>query len=162
VHRALVGNLHQPLALIGVERALDRDHAVDLVQHALPRFAFLAVYCVNLAVLQRHGDAIERQRLAVGIHSHRHGGAGAKACKHEIIRAGSAILAADGNGFVRQHLVRTRGDDLLELAVARFAHHDVARPLARGSGGLRCDGLDIAFGPGGDNAGDIGSIALAG
>ena len=34
MHRALVGDFHQPLALIGVERAFHRDHPVDLVEHA--------------------------------------------------------------------------------------------------------------------------------
>src|SRR5262249_12323857 len=76
VHRALVCDLHQPLALVGVERAFHGDHAIDLVQHALLRLALLAVLCVDLAVLQRDGDAIERQRLAIGIEPHGHGGAG--------------------------------------------------------------------------------------
>jgi hypothetical protein len=58
--------------LIGIQRALDFDHAVDLIQHTLPRFALCTIFRVNLAVLQRHRDAIERQRLAIGIHPHRH------------------------------------------------------------------------------------------
>ena len=35
VHRAFVGDLHQPLALLGVELAVDRDLALDLVEHAV-------------------------------------------------------------------------------------------------------------------------------
>ena len=34
MHRAFVGDFHQSLALVGVERALDADHALDLVEHA--------------------------------------------------------------------------------------------------------------------------------
>src|SRR5690349_887136 len=37
VYRAFVGDLHQPLALVGIEIALDADHAVDLVELALAR-----------------------------------------------------------------------------------------------------------------------------
>src|SRR5436305_10592793 len=48
MHRALVGDFHQPLALVGVECAFDADDALDLVEHALPGLAFLAIPCVDL------------------------------------------------------------------------------------------------------------------
>ena len=74
---------------------------------------------------------------------------------------GSAVLAAGGNGLIRQHLMRPDGDRLLEFAVAGFAHHDVARRFAEIGRWLRRDGIDIALGPGGDDVGDIGGVALA-
>src|SRR5437660_151679 len=46
VHRTLVGDFHQPLALLGVERALHGDDPVDLVQHAIAGLAFPAILCV--------------------------------------------------------------------------------------------------------------------
>ena len=97
VHRALVGDLHQALALIGVEVRL-RSRSRGRSDRSMPfaGFAFGAIFRVDLAVLQRHRDALERQRFAVGIHPHRHRGAGAKAGEHEIIRPGSAVLAAGG------------------------------------------------------------------
>ena len=48
VHRALVRDLHQLLALLGIERTVHRDIALDLVEHALARFALVAVFCVDL------------------------------------------------------------------------------------------------------------------
>ena len=40
VHRALVGDFHQSLALIGVECALHRNHAVELIEHTSLGLAF--------------------------------------------------------------------------------------------------------------------------
>jgi len=59
------------LALFGIQMpsmAMTRSicRAAGLV------FAFGAILRVNLAVLQRHGDALERQRFAVGIEAHGH------------------------------------------------------------------------------------------
>ena len=78
MHRALVGDLHQALVLIGVECAFNFDHPVDLVDLAFAGFAFGAILGVDLVVLQRHGDAIDGQRLEIGVHPHRHRGAGAE------------------------------------------------------------------------------------
>src|SRR5580698_4711218 len=43
MHRALVGDFQQPLALSGVELAFHGDDAVDLVEHASLGFAFGAI-----------------------------------------------------------------------------------------------------------------------
>ena len=48
-------------ALIGVEGAFNCNHAVDLIDQAFAGFAFGAILGVDLVVLQRHGDALERQ-----------------------------------------------------------------------------------------------------
>ena len=159
--RAFVGDLHQSLALIIIERAFDLDHAVDLVEHAGAGFAFGAIFGVDLVMLQRHRDAIERQRLAVGIEPHGHGGAGAEACEQEVIRSGAGVLAANRDRFIGQHAVRPQRDSLLQFAVAGFAHHDVARGRAgldRGRDDIR---LDIALGPCSNDVGGIGRVGLA-
>src|SRR5689334_9774021 len=41
--RALVGDLHQLVALFGIESAVDGDYPLDLVEHALLGFAFGAI-----------------------------------------------------------------------------------------------------------------------
>ena len=90
-----------------------------------------------LLCLQRHRDAIERQRFAVGIHPHRHRGAGAEARQHEIVRPGTAVLAAGGDGLVGQHPVRADRHGLLELAVAGLAAPRPGAALRRIGGRLR-------------------------
>ena len=100
MHRTFVRDFHQPLALLGIERAFHRNHAIDLIEHAFAGFAFRTVFRVDLAVLQRHGDAIERQRLALGIEPHGHGCAGAKRGQQEIVRCEPRVLAACGNRLV--------------------------------------------------------------
>ena len=57
VHRALVGDLEQPLPLRLVERALEREHALDPVDPAFPRLALGAVGGVHLVVLELDADA---------------------------------------------------------------------------------------------------------
>jgi len=72
VHRALVGDFHQFLALLGVERAFHGDDPVDLIKHPGLGFALGAIFRMDLAVLQRHRHALQRQRFAIGIEAHRH------------------------------------------------------------------------------------------
>ena len=115
---------------------------------------------MNLAVLQRHRDALERQRFAVGIEAHGHRRASAEAGQHKIIRAGPAVLAAGGNGLIGQHAMRPDGNGLLEFAVAGFANHDVARRFTGIDRLLRRDRIEIAGDPCGDDVGHIGGIAL--
>src|ERR1043166_1840229 len=60
MHRALVGNLHEAGALGVVERAFERDRAVDPVDHAFLGLAVRAIGRVNLGVGETHGDLVER------------------------------------------------------------------------------------------------------
>src|SRR5207253_2167549 len=78
-----------------------------------------------------------RQRFTVGIKPHRHRGAGAEPGEQEIIGARTGVLATGRHGLISQHLVRTDRHGLLELAVAGFLHHDLARCLTWRGGGLR-------------------------
>jgi hypothetical protein len=70
-------------ALLGVERAFHGNDPIDLIEHPGFGFAFGAILRVDLAVLQRHRDALQRQRFAVGIQAHGHRGAGAEAGQHK-------------------------------------------------------------------------------
>ncbi len=67
MHGALVGDLHQLLALLVVKRALQRDESLDAVDLAHLGVAGLAILRVNLAVRESHRDIVERDFLEVGI-----------------------------------------------------------------------------------------------
>ena len=71
---------------------------------------------------QPHGDALERQLLAVGIKPQRHRGAGAEPGEQEIVRTGPGVEPADLDGLVGQKPVRPAQDLLLEFSLAGFAH----------------------------------------
>ena len=64
------------LALIGTERALQRDVAVYAIDHAFLGFAIETILCVNLVMRQPHRHALERQFLVICIEPQRHGRAG--------------------------------------------------------------------------------------
>src|SRR5690349_13113890 len=80
VYRTPIGDFQEPLAIIRRKIALQRDHALDAVEHALFGFAFGAVGGVDAAVTKAHADALERQSFMVGIEPQRHRGAGTKCC----------------------------------------------------------------------------------
>jgi hypothetical protein len=52
VYQTLVGNLHEPLALLDVERTFNRDVAVDAVDHAFLGLAIETILGVNLVMGQ--------------------------------------------------------------------------------------------------------------
>src|SRR5215467_7740885 len=79
VHRALVGDLEQPRALRGVERALQRDAALDAVELPFLGLALRAINRMDFLMRERDRDALERQLLVVGIEPQRHRAAGAEA-----------------------------------------------------------------------------------
>jgi len=58
VHRAFVGDLQQPFALLRIEGALDRDVALDLIEHALARFTLLAVAATWLGMAVREDETL--------------------------------------------------------------------------------------------------------
>src|SRR4051812_33711981 len=87
VHRAFVGDFDQLLALLGIQRALHGDGPFDLVEQADLGVAFGAILCMDLALFQRHGDAVERQRFSLGIQSQGHGSTGAEAGKQQVVWA---------------------------------------------------------------------------
>jgi hypothetical protein len=72
--RALVGDLHQPLALLGVQRA-SSVMALDVIDHADLGFAGRAVVAWILPWLSRT-DTFSKDLLEIGIKPDRHRRAG--------------------------------------------------------------------------------------
>ena len=86
----------------GVEVAPQRDGALDAVDHSFLGLAGLAIGGMDSAVAELDGDALERQRLALGVEPKRHRRAGAQSGEHEIVRTRAAVEAADSGRLVRQ------------------------------------------------------------
>ena len=116
--------------------------------------------CVDLAVLQRHRDALQRQRFAVGIDA-----AWSWTCRRRAPRAGNR-KARDRYPRRRRRAARRPAcwcgpiaTRLLELAVAGFLHHDLraAPRRPRRPAAARRDRCSAR--PGRDHFGDIGGIA---
>ena len=162
MHRTFVRDLHQLAALPGVERTFHADDPIDLVEHPGFGFTLRAVFGVDLAVLQRHRDPLQRQRFALGIQAHGHRCAGAEAGQHEIIRPKPGVLAAGRNRLIGQQMVWPHRDGLLEFAVAGLTNHHAARRLSSVGNLLGRDRIEVARGPRGDDVGDVGGIASLG
>ena len=156
MHRALVGNLDEPNALLLVEIARQRDDAIDTIDHPFLGFAVLAVDGMNPGVTKSHRDPIERHSLALGVKAQRHRRAGPKAGKHEVVWTRTAVKAADINRLVGEKSVPAGPDLLLEASGAGFlhGHSGFARQVAPD-----INDVEIALGPGADHVGDIGGIA---
>src|SRR5262249_57709866 len=92
--RTFIGDLQKPPALLRIERAGQRDGALDAVDHPFLGLAILAIGGVDspMAKLDRH--ALERQRLALGIESKRHGGAGSHPRPPHAVRPPPPLPAA--------------------------------------------------------------------
>ena len=63
MHRAFVGDFQQPLALLGVERAFQRNVAVDAVEHALLGFAAGATQARKIHRLGSLSDLSDRSQM---------------------------------------------------------------------------------------------------
>src|SRR5579871_864499 len=122
VHRAFVGDLQQPCALLGIEVAIERDGALDVVDHAFLGLTGGAIGGVDAAVPQAHRGLLERQLLALGIKAQRHRRAGAEPGEQKIVRAWAAIHAADRYRLIGEQPMAADNDLLLKFAAPRFAH----------------------------------------
>src|SRR5215467_51001 len=72
MHRAFIGDLHEPRALRLVERPFEHDGALYAIDLALLGLAARAVGGVNLGVGEPYRHPIERKSLVLGIKSQRH------------------------------------------------------------------------------------------
>src|SRR3546814_15047969 len=79
--RSAVGDLKQALALLGRQVALQRDQPFEMV-------ARLAVLAGLLAMPHRHRDALQRQRLALGIEPRGHAGATTQCNGEKVVEIG--------------------------------------------------------------------------
>ena len=78
MNRAAFGNVQKPGPLLVGELTLELQLAFDLVQLAGPRFAACAVLGVDTPMAQPHRGLAQWPALAVGVHAHGNGGAGAE------------------------------------------------------------------------------------
>src|SRR5215831_7516278 len=107
--------------------------------------------------LDRH--PLERQRLALGVEPKRHGRAGSQPREHEIVGTRAAVEPPDVDRFVSQEAMRANRDRLLEAALMGFANDDGVGIVRRLGRELRH--VEITFGPGANDVGDVGRVAAA-
>ena len=129
MNRAFAGDFHQFVVLFCAQRARDLDLNVDPVQHALLRFAFLAILCVNTRVPQRNCNAFDRKLLPARVQADCHRSTYSERGQEIIVRIGAAIAAACAHWFVSDNAVLAR-DDLLSEVARAAAHNDVRRCVA--------------------------------
>ncbi|MNC55429.1 hypothetical protein D3C75_1049570 [compost metagenome] len=78
--------------------------------------------------IQLHMHMLQRPFLAPGIHRQGDGGARSQRREQQLVRIGAGVAATEGLVFIRQPLVRTRGQvdgigDLTQLGVnGRIGH----------------------------------------
>ena len=110
------GDLHQPGVLLCGERSSQLDIQIDPVEHALLRFAFLAVFRVNARMPQRDGDVLERNLFLARIQADGHGGADAERGKQVIVGTRRGIASAITLRLVRAQVMPAANNFLEELA----------------------------------------------
>ncbi len=160
MHRAFVGDLHQPAALVGIEIAAQGDGAHDAVDHAFLGLAFRAIDGMDLGVAQADSDAFERQRLTLGIETQGHRGAGPERGEQEIIGSRAGVAAAGGDRLVGEEAMPADRDLLLEFALAGLAHDHLAGVVLVVRQHRRVAGhIEIALHPGVDHGGDVARVA---
>jgi len=124
VHGTFVGDLKEPLALLFAQIALKSNGAIDAIEQSFLRLAVGAILCVDPGVMKAHSEAVERQRLALGIKAQGHGRARPKPGKHEVIGPKSAVEPARCDRLVGKNPVPARPDFLLEPSSSGFPHLD--------------------------------------
>src|SRR5262249_7075394 len=114
VHRTFVGDFHEPLALSRIKIAGERDGALDTVDHALLGLAVRAILGVDLAVAEVDHHPIERQRLALGVETKRHRGAGPETREEKIVGTRAAVETTHVARLVGEEPMRADGNLLLK------------------------------------------------
>jgi len=97
VHRALVGDLEQPLSLGVGQVAVEFEFAAELVDVSARALAVGAVLRVNLAVADTHGHGLEIEILALGIQPERHTRA-ARERRREEVRLARQLFTWENQG----------------------------------------------------------------
>src|SRR5262245_59923959 len=157
VHSAFVGDFHQPLALRRIEIAGERDGALDAVDHPLLGLAVRAILGVDLGVAQLDRHLIERQRLALGVETKRHRGAGPQAREEEVVGTRAAVETTHVARLVGEEPMRADRDLLLKAPLPGLAYDHVAGLRRRLGRALRR--VEIAARPGVDDIGDVSGVA---
>src|SRR5262245_66227538 len=119
MHRTLVGDLHEPPALLGVELAAENDGTLDAVDLAFLGLAVSAICGVDLGMAELDRHPAERQRLVLGIKPQRHRRAGSQPCQQQIIRTGPASGPPAAARPAGQESIRPDRTLLLEAPLPR-------------------------------------------
>src|SRR5262249_25571496 len=93
--RTFVRDLQKPPALLRIEGAVERDGALDAIDLPFLGPATLTTGGVDSPVAKLDCPPLERQRLALGIESKRHGRAGSEPRQHQVVGTRTAVEAAD-------------------------------------------------------------------
>ena len=156
---ALVGDLEEARTLFVIKVSLEGDHAINVVDHPFLCLAFGTIGGVNSPVPQPDRGPGQRQALAIGVKPHRHRRAGTERSQEKIVGARPAVEPARRFRVVGEQPVPAGDDFLLKQSASCLAHHDfsglaVADRLSVGGD------VQIALGPEGDQARDVGGIAV--
>ena len=119
-------DFHQLCALFGSQRPCQFHFHIDSIEHAVPGYAFLAVFCMDTRVAERNCDFVERQLFSARIETDGHRGAYAKAREQIIIRIRSGVTAANLHGFICNQVMFI-GNDFLTKTAGIAADNDMRR-----------------------------------
>jgi hypothetical protein len=112
MNRAAFGNSQEPGTLLVAQIAVERELALNMVQQAGEGFASRAVCGVHAFVTQPHRGVPQSPAFALGVHSDRHGGAGAERGQQQIVGTGAAVGAAEGGRLVGGQVMAAGRDAL--------------------------------------------------
>ena len=125
----------------------------SLVSHSAQSSAWILLW-LSVTVIARSGSALRSaySRIVIDVQA-------PSPASKKSYRPGAGVRAAGRGRLVGEQMMRPDGDRLLELAVAGFAHHDVARRSAGVAGRLRAAGCrDSASAQAAMHVGGIGGI----
>ncbi len=128
MNRALAGDLNRVRADLLAQVALKTDQALEAVDQ--PRLTFNAVHTVfrmHLAVPHLNHEGRQLPAFPLCIDLKCHGCAGAERDRQIVVQARSATQSTEGKRFVREQMVRTHSNNLLETALFRGADPYVLR-----------------------------------
>ena len=119
-------NFHQPRSIGIGHVALNRDVTSNLADIAVLGVAIRTILCVDLAVRQVYGEAVDADPLPLRIEAHRHRGTGTEGGEKIVIGAGPGILATNSHRLIRREQVAPGSYALHQMSAARLAHLDHA------------------------------------
>src|SRR5690349_19881952 len=129
VHRALVGDLPQSGALLGVQRAVEDQLDLDPVDAPLARLALGAIRRVDLGMRQADLDRGERPLLPSRIQRDRHRGSGSQRDEQIVVGRRAGVGPARRQWLVRRQPVPI-DRHLLGEAAGRPPHDQLAHPAS--------------------------------
>lgn len=125
MNRTAVGDLQQTSSLLIVERSVQFEPALDLVNTAFLSFAISAVRRMNLPVAEPYDNFFERPPLAIGVHPKCHRSACPERRDQVLVRVGPTVGATGADRFVGEELHAVRSRNLREVSrlAGRYSGH---------------------------------------